>query len=571
LSILIYVEIGATRAKHVKATLLKNLLDQSVAAICWMFIGWGIFKEAKPTFFQHPESEYAVQMQQFRFAATSITIVSGAVLTRCKLEVYVLFAAITSALTYPYLAHLVWHGELHDMGVEDTAGGLAVHVFGGTCALVGAALCGPRAGRKREGPALKTSNSKNNKSLQSFHMAEDEPLHKSFMAKIFYGTKRTMRGFCLRCTLQTKVSFKEQPGHSSSFAVTGVLLLYVSWFAFNAGSSGGMTTQEQITAASRAAINTSLGSGASATVGFLYSKFLLGKHDIDFTSNCVLAGLVAVTAGCGYMSPYLGCAAGVLAVPVYHFCSWFVSDVLLIDDPLDAAAVHLGCGAFGSIWVGFSDLRKGAFLGYGPAQLRLQIIAVSVAFLWGLVTSLVIFGTFKITGLLCYTDDEQTAGLDYIFYGGYAFPDYDGSIAGEKLDDEAVRQYHVTKRMEDQRKAELEKRKSVNHSLMSRIPSFRNAPSPSSHSRRSSRRESKDSSKHGGSEYKDSSKHGGSEFRGGSEDYGTTNGRGGGSEEHRRGSEDMSVTYGIGDLESGTVTPTGNTPKAAATITTTQQ
>jgi Amt family ammonium transporter len=97
------LEVGTVRAKNVKAALFKNIIDHSIGALAWFIVGWTLFigsnkfaSGPEATFFVHHEYEYARIFQQFGFAVTATTIVSGAVLSRCRLRVYVVFSGLLS-------------------------------------------------------------------------------------------------------------------------------------------------------------------------------------------------------------------------------------------------------------------------------------------------------------------------------------------------------------------------------------------------------------------------------------------------------------------------------------------
>ena len=150
------LEVGTVRAKNAKAALFKNVIDHAFGALAWFCIGFSLFIGSNPfasgsdaTWFVHQESEYPRLFQQYGFAVTSATIVSGAVLSRCRLRVYIAFSTLLSLYIYPIAAHWCWvrGGWLYDMGFKDFAGSAVVHLLGGVCALAGAWVCGPRVGR----------------------------------------------------------------------------------------------------------------------------------------------------------------------------------------------------------------------------------------------------------------------------------------------------------------------------------------------------------------------------------------------------------------------------------------
>jgi Amt family ammonium transporter len=129
------LEAGGSRAKNVKSLLFKNFMDHAVGSLAWFTIGWPLFIGTDPfaagptvTWFVHPLTDYARLFQQFAFAATSATIVSGAVTGRCRLEPYTVLAAFMSGISYPIAAHWAWSdgGFLRALGFLDFAGKLTI-------------------------------------------------------------------------------------------------------------------------------------------------------------------------------------------------------------------------------------------------------------------------------------------------------------------------------------------------------------------------------------------------------------------------------------------------------------
>ena len=179
------LEAGAVRSKSTQNIMLKNLFDASIGGILWWLIGFGLANEGGSSFiglvptgnrtgsyfataaYSAADSqadynlaatgvEWATVFFQFTFAATSATIVSGAVAERAQLPAYLFAASLITGIVYPTVAHWVWSSEgwlsVHNPsavlgGMVDFAGSGVVHMTGGTAALVGAAVIGPRLGR----------------------------------------------------------------------------------------------------------------------------------------------------------------------------------------------------------------------------------------------------------------------------------------------------------------------------------------------------------------------------------------------------------------------------------------
>ena len=470
------LEAGGARAKHVKSLLFKNFMDHAVGALAWFTVGWGLFIGADPfaagpgsTFFVHPLHQYARLFQQFAFAATASTIVSGAVIGRCRLEAYVVLSFFMTGITYPIAAHWAWadFGWLRTLGFLDFAGSCVVHAFGGSVALACAWMCGPRPGRfvtdkqrllasmntiessyhgpNRGGlPAESSVHTVNRGAMQpdlSFHGSSrmisnqigqldgSETVEATSPSpNKFHSFLRSMVSrlenirICRRPVVyQTRVMPR---GYNPPLMVVGSLLLYVAWFSFNAGSSG--STFSGPDAAVRAAVNTLLAAGASSTACMVLTLMARVKYDIEIAVNSMLAGLVAITAPCGYIDPWAAVVVGFLACPVYIVSAWFVLKILGVDDSLGAASVHGSAGILGTLWLGFTHPDFGLFYGHGAKFLGVQALGSLVICSFAAVTAiLVIFLPFKLLKKLSYAESEQLIGIDFIHFGGEFGKDVD--------------------------------------------------------------------------------------------------------------------------------------------------
>lgn len=475
------LEVGTVRAKNVKACLFKNTVDHAVGALAWYCIGWSLFVGNHPfasgegaTFFLHPQFEYARIFQQYGFAVTASTIVSGAVLSRCRLRVYVVFSFLLAMYIYPIAAHWAWvpGGWLYELGYLDFAGSSVVHVLGGVCALAGAWACGPRVGRFGEAgdggseaskPHYIDRRGSEHYSEASFHGFSDMPFRHKLVQKFCCGWGPMYRVVDV-LTLNGTPGFRvrEQPGHSAPMQCMGALLLYVAWFSFNAGSSGGMDTIPRVDSASRAAVNTMLAAASASVTALLWSDFILKQYDLDLVINSLLSGMVAVTAGCGYIEPYAAILVGIAAIPVYVGASKFVLYGLHIDDPLNATAVHGACGVLGTIWTGLFDINNGLVTTGNARLLGVQALGCLCIAVWSFVNAILYFMFLKyaLPLLVCrstgddddnikensivYSADAQLVGLDFFYFGGSGFPDFDV---------EAVSEYNATQRIKNKFKA----------------------------------------------------------------------------------------------------------------------
>ena len=236
---------------------------------------------------------------QFAFADTASTIVSGAMVGRTAFKGDLLYSVVVSGFIYPIFGHWIWgpNGWLATMDTpfRDFAGSTVVHTIGGVLALCGAIALGPRLGRKfkRDGGGM-------------------------------------------------------PPGHNMTLAALGAVILWFGWYGFNPGSTLSAMDFEGI---GRVATNTTLAACAGALVAVAWVYPRSKKWDVGISINGLLAGLVAITCPCYWVSPTgsiaIGAIAGVVMVIAVDFTEWF-----RVDDPCGAFAVHGVCGIWGTMSLG---------------------------------------------------------------------------------------------------------------------------------------------------------------------------------------------------------------------------
>jgi len=389
------VEAGLTRAKNVVNIFAKNMADAVVGVLAFFACGFafayggdgdfigtsGFFLSGGDAFGIAEEGALSLSTDFFFqsvFAATAVTIASGAMAERTKFTSYLVFSVLMCAFIYPVVVHMTWGGGLiadiniGDAVFSDFAGSGIVHMTGGIAAFMGAFFLGPRIGK--------------------------------------YGPDGKPRAI---------------PGHNIPFAMLGVFILWIGWFGFNPGSE--LLADFEVP---RIALNTMLAavSGAAATTVVIWAK--TGKPDVAFIGNGALAGLVAITAGCGAfnfgMSAVVGAIGGVLVV-----FSVLFFDQVKIDDPVGAISVHGVVGAWGVIAIGLFAQYDDAFLGRGDAglfygggfdQLIVQLLMVLIILVFVGITSAAVFAGMKYTIGLRVSDEEEIEGLDLLEHGlqGYA-------------------------------------------------------------------------------------------------------------------------------------------------------
>lgn len=402
------VESGLCRSKNTVNILAKNFIVFGISSLAFYIIGWGLmfgdgnsFMGLKGLLFaagadNSPATGDAYQgvygsiawtgvpfwakfFFQLVFAGTAATIVSGAVAERIKFGSFIVFSFIIVGIMYPLTGHWIWGGGwLQKLGMWDFAGSTVVHSVGGWSALAGILLLGPRIGKYRADGSV---------------------------SPIF--------------------------GHNMSMATLGVFVLWFGWFGFNPGS----TMAAAFNDIARIAVTTNTAAAAATLSATLAAWLLLGKPDLSMILNGCLAGLVAITAPCAFVSVpsslVIGLIAGVLVVLAVLFF-----DKLRIDDPVGALSVHLVNGIFGTLAVGLfaqdiimpNTTGNGLLFGGGFTLLKAQAIGVVAAGAFTFGVALVAwYGIKKVFGMRV-TRDEEIGGLDVGEHGMEAYPDFQGFL-----------------------------------------------------------------------------------------------------------------------------------------------
>ncbi len=399
------VEAGFARMKNCVNILSKNFVVFAVSSLGFLFLGWGLmfgdgtpFIGLKGLFFasgvdNSPATGAAYQgvysaiawtgvplwakfFFQLVFCGTAATIVSGAVAERIKYKSFIIFSFILTMFIYPIVGHWIWGGGwLALKGMFDFAGSTVVHSVGGWAALAGVLVLGPRFGKYNNGKI--------------------NPI----------------------------------PGHNLSIATLGTFVLWFGWFGFNPGS----TMAADPAAIGHIAMTTNTAAAAAIMSATIFSWFLLGKPDLGMTLNGCLAGLVAITAPCAFVSVidsiYIGLIAGVLVVMAVIFF-----DRTKIDDPVGALSVHLVNGVFGTICVGLFAQDKitgvatgsGLLYGGGTKLLFAQLAAVFSVGAFTFLISLIAWSVIKATMGIRVSLHEEIEGLDIGEHGNSAYPEFLG-------------------------------------------------------------------------------------------------------------------------------------------------
>jgi ammonium transporter, Amt family len=419
------VESGLARAKNCVNILAKNFIVFAISTVSFYVIGWGLmfgdgnlwvglsglwfvggadnspalgeayaamnpFSTAKyegvyGAINWTPVPLWAKFFFQLVFAGTAATIVSGAVAERIKFGSFILFSFVLVALIYPVSGHWIWGGGIlgstpGESGLaaffgnfRDFAGSTVVHSVGGWAALAGVIVLGPRRGKYRDGRV--------------------HPI----------------------------------PGHNMSSAALGVLILWLGWFGFNPGST--MAAMDGA-AIAHILVNTNIAAATGSLGALLTAWVLLKKPDLSMVLNGCLAGLVAITAPCAFVTipsgALIGFIAGIIVVlAVIGF------DKLKLDDPVGALAVHLCNGIFGTLALGLfynTEVAKAvAALDTGltaGAQTVQQIKGILLVGAFVFPASLALWYVIKATLGVRVSAEEETEGLDIGEHGNEAYPDF---------------------------------------------------------------------------------------------------------------------------------------------------
>ena len=333
-------------------------------------------------------SIFAMFLFQMVFMDTTATIPTGSMAERWTFKSFMVYGILVGAIIYPLYANWVWGGGwLSKLGSNfglghghvDFAGSSVVHMTGGVLAYVGAKMLGPRLGKFNKD-----------------------------------GTPNAM------------------PGHHIPMAIVGCFILAFGWFGFNTGSTlAGSDLRIGVIA-----VNTMLASAGGALSAALYMWFLYGKPDISMAANGLLAGLVAITAPCAFVTAPVAVLIGVIAGIILCLSVFFVERNLKIDDPVGAISVHgvngawgvlsLGLfadGTYGDGWNGVPGTVKGLL--YGDAsQFLAQCIGTLTNIVYVAAIGYVVFKILDVTMGLRVDPEHEVEGLDQHEVAVVAYPDF---------------------------------------------------------------------------------------------------------------------------------------------------
>ncbi|MBT2654854.1 ammonium transporter [Bacillus sp. ISL-18] len=383
----ILLETGSTRMKNAGHIAGKTILTFSISSIIFWAVGFGLIfgkGNALIGFSNFLYSGYDMDslslsgsvffLFQLAFAGISLTIAFGGFAERAKLSAYLVFAVLFSVIVYPPIAHWIWGGGwLAEHGKQDFAGSTVVHLTGAMAALAATILLKPRIG-------------KYNKDGSANNLA----------------------------------------GHNQVFTALSVLLLWVGWFGFNAGS----TLSVDKGFFGFVAMNTNLAAAAGTIAAMIVSWIVLGKADVPMMLNGALAGLVAITASCAFVETWAAVLIGFIAgILVFYSIRFF--EKVKIDDPIAALSVHGTAGVWGTLSNGFFATKElatvgkpGLFYGGGLHQLGVQALGVFTCAAFAFIVSFILLAVMKkVMNGLRVTEEEEIIGLDMSEHGSYGYPE----------------------------------------------------------------------------------------------------------------------------------------------------
>ncbi|MDX2374554.1 ammonium transporter [Psychrobacter sp. PP-21] len=370
------LESGSVRAKNAVNVMMKNYTDMCIGGLAFYLVGFGLMMGTNHSGFVGTDHfmpvnlsnmDWALMFFQMMFAATAVTIASGAMAERVSFIGYAIAACLICLFIYPVFASWVWGGYfggsgwLAERGFIDFAGSTVVHSIGGWLALAGVLVIGPRLGR----------------------FAPD-------------GTPRLIAG------------------HNMTLLALGGFILWFGWFGFNAGSTLSITGDIGLIA-----VNTFV-AAVSAVVSYMLISRTLNKAILLSDSvNASLIGLVSITAGCATTTPLYSIIIGGVAAVVYILSTQALLK-LKIDDVVSAVAVH----GFGGVW---GTLAAGLFYTgdlFNLSRLGVQALGVGVALVWALGLGLIMYKLIDLSFGLKASRLHEQRGLDYTEHAELGYPEF---------------------------------------------------------------------------------------------------------------------------------------------------
>ena len=398
----VMLEAGFARSRESINILVEGIVDTCICGV--LFWAWGFafmfmngngfiglhgffLKGIPDTYLTTGVPLLAFWVFQFAFADTCSTITSGAMVGRCGFVGDILYSIGVTGFIYPIIGHWAWGPDgwlaVRAVPFRDFAGSTVVHTIGGAISLMGAIALGPRLGRKFAneggGPPLP---------------------------------------------------------HNIILGAVGGLILWFGWYGFNPGSTLSALDVQGI---ARVSFNTTMAACSAGLMAITIGYIRTRKWDLGLTTNGFLAGLVAITCPCYWVSPtgafFIGAVAGIVVIYALDLL-----EAVHIDDPIGAVPVHMAAGIWGTLSLGLfatgqfglpsptgadvSTVVKGLFYGGGTAQLMSQAVGSGAVTLATLAVAGVLMYAVKATGTLRIPEAAELEGLDVHEHGMLAYPEY---------------------------------------------------------------------------------------------------------------------------------------------------
>jgi Amt family ammonium transporter len=380
------LEAGLVRAKNTAEILTKNIVLFAVACMMYMLVGYNIMYPGDGVSSFWPGLKFLLGTDhtleavlaggddapvyskmadfffQVVFVATAMSIVSGAVAERMKLWSFLLFAVVFTGFIYPMQGYWKWGGGFLDqLGFLDFAGSGVVHLAGGTAALAGVILLGPRKGK--------------------------------------YGANGQIN---------------PMPGANLPLATLGTFILWLGWFGFNGGSELKISDVGEANAVAQVFVNTNMAAAGGVVAALIIARLMFGKADLTMALNGALAGLVAITAEPLTPTPGFATIVGAIGGFMVVF-SIVILDKLRIDDPVGAISVHGVVGMWGLMAVPLSNTE---------ATFIAQLTGLGTILGFVFITSFIVWALFKGSIGIRVSEEEEYEGVDLAECGLEAYPEF---------------------------------------------------------------------------------------------------------------------------------------------------
>lgn len=379
---------GMSRKKNVLSTIMYSFIAMGIISLQWAFFGYSLafgpdlghiiggldwFGLNGVGTAPNPDYSATIPHQLFMvfqmvFAVITPAIISGSVAERMRFPAYLIFIVAWATFIYDPVAHWVWGvgGWLRELGALDFAGGTVVHIISGVSGLTAALIVGKRKG---------------------------------------YGSEPMIP-------------------HNLPMTVLGAALLWFGWFGFNAGSS---LSAGSLTAA--VFVNTHLATAAAMMSWVIIEWLRHGKPTILGAVSGAIAGLVAITPACGFVTPMSSIIIGLVVSVFCYFGVSVLKAKLGYDESFDAFGIHGIGGTWGALATGLfattaANEAGGNGLFYGnPNQVVIQLIGIAASWAIAVVGTFIILKVINVFTKLRATDEEQEVGLDITQHGEDAYSD----------------------------------------------------------------------------------------------------------------------------------------------------